>query len=456
MRLYRGVLTAATVLAIANAVSVVDNSIPALSTADQPTAVQNDISFQRLLRVVNDEDEERAININSIPGIKKITNMVDKRKASSWLKKGKVADDVFTKMKLNKVAGEKLFEDKKFLAWAKYVDDFNMKNPGKATSMIPTLTKNFGDDAVGRMIEAATKVEGTKRLATSLQTQQIKYWQSLEISADDVFRALKLDRKLDDVLTDPNLLVFNKYLVDFNTWNPGKSTTMVDTLRKSYGDIPVVKMLEAATKVESTKGIATRLQSQQIDIWKQMGLDSDDVFKLLRLDEGVDNLFSNSGFNIWVKYLDDFNANNPAKKTTVFNTLRSHFSDNMLSQLLIAAQKVPSTEKIATRLQNQQIKVWLDRKEFPDTVFKFLQLDKGVDNLLTNPQLSTWVKYASQYEMENPFTTQATMIGTFSAHYSDKALTKMLQEAKKVPKTKKLAMDLEVALINKWRANRAT
>ncbi|KAE8987534.1 hypothetical protein PR003_g22555 [Phytophthora rubi] len=120
--------------------------------------------------------------------------MVDKRKASSWLKKGKVADDVFSKIKLNKVAGEKLFEDKKFLAWAKYVDDFNVKNPDKATSMIPTMTKNFGDDAVGRMIEAATKVEGTKRLATSLQTQQIKYWESLGMSTDDVFRALKLDQ----------------------------------------------------------------------------------------------------------------------------------------------------------------------------------------------------------------------------------------------------------------------
>nr|AEK80750.1 Avh147 [Phytophthora sojae] len=456
MRLYCAALITATVLATANA-SVTDNSI--VNAAEYPTVVQNDAPFQRFLRAATDEDEERAISFNSIPGVGKVKNIVDKQKAAQWLKKGKEADDVFTKMKLNKVQGEKLFENKKFLAWVKYVDDFNAKNPDKATSMIPTLTKNFGDDVVARMIEAATKVEGTKRLATSLQTQQIKYWQSLDMSVDDVVRALKLNNKVDDVLTDPNFLVLNKYLVDFNTWNPSKSTTMTETLARTYGDLPVAKMLATASKVESTKDMAKRLQVQQFDNWKQMGLDSDDIFKMMHLDEGVANMFSNPAFSAWAKYLDDFNANNPAKKTTVFKELRRHFSDNTLSQLIIAAQKVPSTERFATKLQNQHIRVWLDRKELPDSVFKLLQLDKGLDGLLTNPQLSVWVKYASQYKMENPFTTQATLIGTFSAHYSDQALTKMLQAAKKVPETKKMATDLEKALLNKlrlMRTNRAT
>ncbi|GMF52818.1 unnamed protein product [Phytophthora fragariaefolia] len=88
------------------------------------------------------------LNRDSLPGVKTITKIVDKKKAAIWLKKGKVADDVFTKMKLNKISGEKLFQDQKFLGWVKYVDDFNAKNPDKATSMIPTLTKNFGDDVV--------------------------------------------------------------------------------------------------------------------------------------------------------------------------------------------------------------------------------------------------------------------------------------------------------------------
>ncbi|EGZ04682.1 hypothetical protein PHYSODRAFT_292768 [Phytophthora sojae] len=48
----------------------------------------------------NDESEERAFGINAIPGLKKITNFVDKQKTASWLKKGKVADDIFAKMKL--------------------------------------------------------------------------------------------------------------------------------------------------------------------------------------------------------------------------------------------------------------------------------------------------------------------------------------------------------------------
>ncbi|GMF52820.1 unnamed protein product [Phytophthora fragariaefolia] len=235
---------------------------------------------------------------------------------------------------------------------------------------------------------------------------------------------------------------------------------MIETLTRNYADIAVLKMLESARKVESSNGLATRLQKQQLDVWKQMGLDSDDVFRLLNLNDGVDNIFSNPVYRIWTKYLDDFNANNPTKKTTVFDTLRSHFSDNVMSQLLIAAQKNPSTEKIASKIQAQQLKVWLDRKELPDRVFKLLQVDKGLDNLLTNPQLSVWFKYATNYKLENPFTTQATMIGTFTTHYGDKAVLKMLREAKKVPRTKKLATDLEAALINKLRlirdSNKAT
>ncbi|KAG6616534.1 putative secreted RxLR effector protein [Phytophthora cinnamomi] len=453
MRLYCGVLVAATILALGNAVSEVENT--ETKTTEFSTTVLNDERFLRVGAEVNEDDEERGISLNSIPGIKKITSIVDEQKASIWLRKGKVADDVFTKMKLNKVSGEQLFENKKFLAWAKYVGDYNRKNPDKVTSMIPTLTKNFGDDVVAKMLESATKVASTKRLATSLQTQQLDYWKELQMSADDVFRALRLNGKVDNVLTDPNLLVLNKYLVDFNTRNPKQSTTMVEILTRGYGDVAVMKMLETARKVENTKGIAARLQAQQFDVWRQMGLDSDDVFKLMNLDDGVDKIFANPVFSVWMRYLGDFNAKNPAKKTTVLNTLRSHFSDNTLSQLLIAAQKVPSTEKFAARLQSQQIKIWLDKKELPDNVFKLLQLDKGLDNLLTNPMLSIWVKYATNYKLENPFTTQATMIGTFSTHYGDKALTKMLQEAKKVPKTKKLATDLEADLIKKWRLTRA-
>lgn len=451
MRFHHVGLVATVMFAYSNAALGV--TVPKLIASDflarSLNEEHNSPRYLRMDSAVIEGGEERGISFNSIPGIEKLSKFVDKLKLARWMKKGKTADDVFAKMKLAK-AGDKLFDDPKFLAWVKYVDNYNNKNPGKETSLIPTLQKVYGDDVLARMLEAATKVGSTRVMAMKLQNQQMKSWNDLGLSTDDVFRVLNLDKRLDNLLTNPNFLTYNKYLVDFNVWNPGKSTTMIETLTRSYGDVAVMKMLEAAKKVESSKTIATNLQTQQLEVWKSMGYNSDDVFRLLNLDDGVDSILANPMFSMWVKYLDDFNANNPAKKTTVFDTLRSHFSDSVLSQLLIAAQKNPSTKKMATQLQGQQIQKWLDNKEFPNTVFKYLTLDKGVDNLLANPQLNTWIKYADDYKVENPFTTKATMIDTFMFHYTEASLIRMLAAAKKVASTKKMATNLEVALLSRF------
>lgn len=110
---------------------------------------------------MDEEDAERAISLNSIPGIQKIFNFVNNQQLASWQKKGIAAEDVFVKLKLNK-AGEKLLENPKFLSWVKYVDDYNIKNPDKETAMIPTLTAHYGDEVLAKMLEAAKKWIGPK------------------------------------------------------------------------------------------------------------------------------------------------------------------------------------------------------------------------------------------------------------------------------------------------------
>ncbi|OWY97040.1 Avirulence (Avh) protein, partial [Phytophthora megakarya] len=85
-------------------------------------------------------------------------------------------------------------------------------------------------------------------------------------------------------------------------------------------------------------------------------------------------------------------------------------------------------------------------------VFKLLALDKGAENLLSNPQLYTWVNYAERYKANNEFTAKRTLFDVLRTHYSDDALVTMLRSASRV-KAKRDTLYVryvENALLDDW------
>ncbi|KAL3663747.1 hypothetical protein V7S43_011162 [Phytophthora oleae] len=74
------------------------------------------------------------------------------------------------------------------------------------------------------------------------------------------------------------------------------------------------------------------------------------VFNKLKLNEAGDDLLSNSLLSVWVQYMKFFNEKFPHAETTMIQTFtKSYKGDEVkLAQMLEAAKKVPSTEKIAT------------------------------------------------------------------------------------------------------------
>ncbi|POM81283.1 RxLR effector candidate precursor [Phytophthora palmivora] len=315
-----------------------------------------DFSTDKFLRVHNEDDEERAINFKSMFGVDKISSYLNKREFAKVLRKNSEdIDTVFAKLQLV-TAGEKIFENPNFLIWAKYVDDYNVKHPGKAKSMLPTLTTQYGD----------------KGLA---------------------------------------------------------------------------KMLEAAKQVESTKSVATKLQSEQMKVWNKADISTDRLFKIYRLDH-ESNPFANPVIHILSRYSDEFFS---SKKTALLDTLRVHYSDSELSQILIAARKVPSTKRMARKLEDELLRFWLSNLKSPDEVFRYLQLDKGANNLLDSMQLKTWLRYEDLFKFEaktNPFVTKTTLVDSLTAHYNEIALSKIL----KSPTTdygKKMATTIENELRTK-------
>ncbi|OWZ07306.1 Avirulence (Avh) protein [Phytophthora megakarya] len=303
--------------------------------------VHGGASTGRFLRIqsTTGDDEERVFGIKSIPGVNKVSNFLNNKKLAKYLKTDKEVDDVFVKLKLNS-PNKNVFENPKFLKWSQYVDDFNQKNLGQEPkSMLPTLLRH-------------------------------------------------------------------------------------------YDGVQLSTMLEAATKVDSTYGVAKRLQGEQMKLWRREGVTADYLFsfyKLDVLDDGVKNLLAKPGVNIFIRYADEFN---PGVQTTLFEKLRKTYSDTVLSQLLIAGMKDPNTKTLATELQAKQ----------------------GAENLLVSPQLYTWVKYAERYKANNEFTAKRTLFDALRSHYSDDALVTMLRSASRV-KAKRDTLYVryvENALLDDW------
>lgn len=85
---------------------------------------------------------------------------------------------------------------------------------------------------------------------------------------------------------------------------------------------------------------------------------------------------------------------------------------------------------------------------------KKLGLDKAGDKVFSDPLLVTYVQYMKAFNKEYPH-TETTLIQALSKSYGEKLPT-MLEAAKKVPSTEKLATNLQAAQFKQWIAEGKT
>ncbi|KAG3139659.1 hypothetical protein PI124_g8638 [Phytophthora idaei] len=100
----------------------------------------------------------------------------------------------------------------------------------------------------------------------------------------------------------------------------------------------------------------------------------------------------------------------------------------------------------------EQLKTWLKGGgKSTDDVFKALALDSAADSILANPQLQSWIGYMKLFNKEHPM-KQTSLVTTLASHFEYDGLAKIIEAAKAVPKTAKLAKRLEFELIQPWLA----
>ncbi|KAG3122129.1 hypothetical protein PI126_g24269, partial [Phytophthora idaei] len=329
---------------------------------------------------------ERGINLDAIPVLTKLTvniPIVDKTRLQLWLwlTFRTSADDVFKKMKLTSVEGN-LLADSTFLFWLKYVDDLNQKNPREAKSAVSVLASRYGDNQLSTMLNAAMKEQHTKALAIVLQTQRLEDWKLRNIPPLDVFEALQF--KKHDILMNPALTSWFKYLDDFNVRNPTEKLPLMKTLSLGLGNRALAEVLEAGVNAGRTKEISTKLKNQLFAEWETKKFSPDIIFGavgLKHIHDATRPILSDPVLNFWVRYLNEFNQKHPREKTTLIDTLRKNYADEALIEMLVAAKKDPTTETIAKNLELLLLTRWLREKKQPPTVARWMFADKSDEML---------------------------------------------------------------------------
>ncbi|EGZ15107.1 hypothetical protein PHYSODRAFT_249154 [Phytophthora sojae] len=198
--------------------------------------------------------------------------------------------------------------------------------------------------------------------------------------------------------------------------------------------------------------------------WFAAGNSADDVFKLLKLDKAGDDLFASPLLNNLNTYLQIFNRNNPAEKTTLYKTLAAHYGDDGLARIILATKKTGGTSEILNRVEATQLQIWLGggnlghRHESGGCTHPALAEhgDVSRDRLHAaepwqGPLFTIFTKFTDAYHAKNPRKPMTTG-WIVRAHYDDVDVVKMILAAEKSPSSVNAALRMEGALLKDWMA----
>ncbi|ETM41238.1 hypothetical protein PPTG_19277 [Phytophthora nicotianae INRA-310] len=328
----------------------------------------------RFLRTIDpDAVEERAPVVDTLKALV-TSSEVTPDKLRNWLSEGKSADSVFTRMHLAKTK-DMLLKRPQFRSWVQYADDLS-KASKKEMLVISTLTAQYGDDALYKLIESAKLDPKIKTLANRLEREQMQYWVAVRKSPDDVFPIYKLDEAKQTVLSTPKFVNWVKHVDDLNAKHPEQPVTTIPTLKKYFNidDEGLLSLISVGKQSERTKSIAPKVEDDLLQIWGNSKKTPDAVLDEMRIDKMNIPLLENSLFTTWAKYVSIFNAKYPNEKRTMIVILTRKFGDQYITHILYKAKSIDTTKTMATQLESAQLTMWRSNDKSVDDVFDLLWL----------------------------------------------------------------------------------
>ncbi|KAL3663727.1 hypothetical protein V7S43_011142 [Phytophthora oleae] len=219
-----------------------------------------------------------------------------------------------------------------------------------------------------------------------------------------------------------------------------RSHTIMTTEREERAGGVVEKVStvikSTAAKLEQTKELKGYLKQQQ---------SADEVFGLLKLTDKTDNILANPKIKAWAKYIKMFNEKNPKDQVQMIDLLTARLGEDVASRMIEAAKSLPSSKKLADKLQTDQFRGWIDRETTPGALLKILKLDDSAN--IGNANFQALEKYVGVYNHRFK-TKQLDFLEVFRRAYGgEKKLAKALIA---LPDTNANAKELQRVLFTKW------
>ncbi|KAE9303546.1 hypothetical protein PF008_g22199 [Phytophthora fragariae] len=268
--------------------------------------------------------------------------------------------------------------------WVKYTDDFNKAYPDTEITLLSVLSKRFKEETVVQMLIAAKKVPSTENLAVKIQAEQAKLWLSKGKTPAEVLALLHLGKQENSLFSNPLFTAWIEYTDEYNKIYFGTRNTAIPALKAYYNDDVLAKMILAAKKNPSTSSLSKRMYDELVRSWSTNKLAPQLVFSVLNLHKTGDRVLEQPLFSVWLRYLVAYSDANPRAKVTLLSQLSNIYGGNRLSKLLISAEKVPSTKRLASDLLSTQLQGWLTTKKDPVEVFFLLGVQGTAKNSVPN------------------------------------------------------------------------
>ncbi|KAK1935692.1 hypothetical protein P3T76_010387 [Phytophthora citrophthora] len=373
-----------------------------------------------------------------------------------WIQRKETPDNVLVELGLKKSAST-LLESPLLNILTKYTDAYNVKYAAKKSTVIETLTRTFDDETVAGMLLAGRAKSTTKEIAKQFQADQLEMWLNSGQSVDDVYRLLNLPSRRDMMHDFGGVKLFGTWVTYMNAVsmkNPEKTSTMFSTLATTFDDRSMMQILQAAKTFPSMEKTAAKLQLEKAQSIFSTGLSPYEAFISVALDDVGESVLSSPLFKKWMVYVEDFNQKNPTDQKSWFVVLRGSYQGNGINQIIDKAMKDPNTVTIAKLVQKELLKESLEYWKYsPEKLFRFLNVGDAGEKVLSSSKFGLWTKYLDDWNQAYP-SKKTTMIGGLHANYRDQNLVSILAAAEKIPSTKKLASQLQDALVDKWVAEK--
>jgi len=214
--------------------------------------------------------------------------------------------------------------------------------------------------------------------------------------------------------------------------------------------IPGLSNLKNGLTTKSSKLELWLTNRKQLQAWTKQKNTPEDVFKLLKLDEGTETLMASPKLVLWMKYLKMYNKKYPDKARTMLGVFTKTYGDEAVAKMLEAARRSPDTTKLANSLQTFQLSAWAQNGLSPDVVFRVLKVGEGgVDKLMSNKALNVWFYYFNQMNRYSEG-REVNLMKKLLSSYDDIQLAKAFEAAKHVKTTEFMGKELQNAQFRKW------